>query len=186
MTNVIHDENNARSTVPASYDVNFILEEAGYPNHAGWMVNPDGSKRIVYHPNDHQAVIAVIDDYEALFVEKKGKPDLRKQIGTVGRAKVLEFSFGGMPLVLDASTEARITGAVAYLERNPAVTELHWDLTGDGDFITLPRENVLALGDAAGAHVQAVFSHRKDLTDAVNAATTIAELEAVDLESNWP
>ena len=186
MTEVIHEASGIRSIVPGDYDADFILAEAGNPNHAGWMHNEDGTRLIAYHPNDHAAVIAVIDDYPALYLAKKAKPDARRQIGEIGRQKARAFTFNGVSLDLDQGTEARIGGAVTYLTRNEGVAELHWDLTGDGDFITLPREAVLAMGDAAGAHVQACFAHRKALTDAVNAAADLEALAAIDLQAGWP
>lgn len=186
MTEVNHNQNGARSIVPDTYDCDFILAQAGGPNHSGWRQNNDGTKLIAYHPDNLQQVVAIIDDYEALHLEKVAKPAARKAIAALGRAKARAFAFEGMPIELDQSTEARISGAVTYLTRNTSVIELHWDLSGDGDFVKLPSATVLALGDAAGAHIQACFANRKALTDAVNAATSAAELALVDLQTGWP
>lgn len=94
------------------------------------------------------------------------------------------FLFGGMPLKLDEATQARISGAIQYLTRNPAVT-VPWQVSR-GVFVDLGLPQVQALADASGAHVQACFTNARVLATQINAAATIAAVEAVNLDSGWP
>lgn len=132
-------------------------------------------------------VYAAVEAYPAAYLPTAQEKALAR-IAEIGKQKALNFTFNGMPLVLDEVTEGRIGRAVQWLER-PAqaeVTTINWD-KGVGDFVALPREVMFALGDATGAHIQAVFDKRKQLTDRVLAATTIDDAVFADIETTvWP
>lgn len=95
-----------------------------------------------------------------------------------------DFSFGGTPLVLDDGTQRRIGAAVQYLALSEA-TQVRWQVSR-GVFATFTAEQVQALAVAAGAHVQACFANVETLAGLIEAAVSIAAVEAVDLEQGWP
>lgn len=90
---------------------------------------------------------------------------------------------GGMPLKLDEATTNKLDAAYMFATRRPGFTA-EWKL-GNGAFITLDAATIIALGDAAGDHVQACFANEKALTAEIMAANNWAELNAVDIESGW-
>ncbi len=97
---------------------------------------------------------------------------------------VKTFTFAGQPLRLDTQTEDAISKAKAGLERNPT-SVIDWEISR-GVFVTFDLATILALADAAFAHVQACFSRVRVLTGEIQDATTAAELNAIDLTSGWP
>lgn len=94
------------------------------------------------------------------------------------------FSFGGVSLALDDGTQRRIGGAIQYLQLSEE-TSVRWQVAR-GVFATFSAEQMAALGVAAGAHVQACFANVETLAGLIEAAETIADVEAVDLEQGWP
>jgi hypothetical protein len=52
---------------------------------------------------------------------------------------------------------------------------------GIDGFVTLNATQIIAIADAVRAHVQSCFDHEAELVPLIEAATTEAELEAI----NW-
>jgi hypothetical protein len=57
--------------------------------------------------------------------------------------------------------------------------------TGAG-FVTLTAAQVIAAAQAVRAHVQACFDHEADVAAEIDAAETLAELQAIDVSAGWP
>lgn len=94
------------------------------------------------------------------------------------------FTFAGQPIRLDESTQFRIASALQYLTLS-GETGADWQARR-GVFVTLSKAQLEAMAVAAGVHVQACFARAKALTNSINAASTIAEIEAIDLTQGWP
>lgn len=56
----------------------------------------------------------------------------------------------------------------------------------DGEFHTLTHAEMTALVTAIATHVQVCFDHERDLHELIDAAETIADLEALDVTTGWP
>lgn len=190
MADVFHEESGMRSTVPATYDAEFILEQAGNPNHSGWMENEDGTKLIAYHVNDQVAVQAIIDDYEALYVEQVAKPEMWAAVKVVREAK--ENSPAQTPLGpvdSDEKSKVRVLGLVqmAVLANQAGDETFSEEFTmADNTTIMLTANQAIALGVALGKNISDIHKNSRDLRAAINAATTFAELEAIDINEGWP
>jgi hypothetical protein len=85
----------------------------------------------------------------------------------------------------DDATQAKVTGAVQLFALRPTLIGLDWELA-PGVFATVSRADVEAMGVLIGLHVQACFTRSRQLSEAVLAATTHAELDLIDLEDGWP
>lgn len=95
-----------------------------------------------------------------------------------------EFSFNGVPITLDDSTQRRISGAIQYVNLS-GTPSVRWQVAR-GTFIDLSSDDLRALGVAAGAHVQACFANAETLSGLIEAAQTENELLAIDLNEGWP
>lgn len=175
----------AFTDVPKEYDYQWIADRVGVRiigvEEAGLYhrVNYDGSEESYF--DDFSNAVA---QYKYIYLPV-AVASLKDELVEIRKKKVTEFSFGGMSLVLDYVTEARITSAAVYLDRNPSVTELNWD-AGKGSFVTIPRANMLALADAAGAYVQDCFNHSKSLVEQIEACVDTDQLDAIDITAGWP
>jgi hypothetical protein len=95
------------------------------------------------------------------------------------------FTFSGMSIRLDEGTQSRIDGALNGLERKPAGTTVPWQVS-PGVFTEFDVTTMETLALAAFDHVEACFDNAQVLVNQINAATTNAEVDAVDLEIGWP
>lgn len=102
----------------------------------------------------------------------------RYEIETAG------ISFGGTTIPTDRQTCAILTGAYVQAAGNPAFAIKF--KSPDGTFTPINATQILAVGDAVTAHVQACFARESDLADAINAAQDFAALAAIDTGSGWP
>lgn len=78
----------------------------------------------------------------------------------------------------DRESQALITGAALKAMQDPDYT-CRWK--GIDGFVTLNASQIIAIADAVRAHVQSCFDHEAELIPLIEAATTQAELEAI----NW-
>jgi hypothetical protein len=94
-------------------------------------------------------------------------------------AEIAGVTFNGVLIKTDRETQAVLTSAClqAYIDSGYS---LNWK-TGDGTFVSLAAEQIMAFGTAVRAHVQGCFDHEAELLPLIEAATTEAELEAI----NW-
>lgn len=92
------------------------------------------------------------------------------------------FTWDGSAFYSDARSESRIQGAVILAMLAAAVPttfSIVWTLADDTSR-TLDGDDMIAVGQALGAHVDAVFAHERTKLAAIDAATTIAEVDAID------
>jgi len=94
-------------------------------------------------------------------------------------------TLGGQPLATDRTTQTKLTAAYIKASANAGYTIPAWK-SGPGVFSSLNAAAIIAAADAIEAHVQACFANEAALSGEIEAATTIAELSAVDIEASWP
>jgi hypothetical protein len=95
------------------------------------------------------------------------------------------FTFNGTGIYLDEGTQARIDSAISGLERSPVGTTTPWQVS-PGVFQDFDLATLEAMGLAAFNHVKACFENARTISGQITAATTIAEVDAVDTEVGWP
>lgn len=112
-----------------------------------------------------------------------------KALGDFRGAAETNFMFNGTPIALNTETQARIANAIQgmklKLEADPAATPIvEWQIV-PGTFATFDLPTLTAIGNAAYDHVQACFANAKQIAQAIAAATTVEELDAIDLNTGW-
>lgn len=92
-------------------------------------------------------------------------------------AEIAGVTINGVSIKTDRETQAVLTSAClqAYIDSGYS---LNWK-TGDGTFVSLPAEQIMAFGTAVRAHVQSCFDHEAELLPLIESAETEAELEAI-------
>jgi hypothetical protein len=111
--------------------------------------------------------------------------DIRiEEVSKCRRDEEEDFVYGGTPIKLDSDTQARIDSAISGLERKPTGSTVWWQ--SGTTFIQFDLPGLEALGIAAFDHVEACFNNAKVLIETLQACTTIAELDAVDITVGWP
>lgn len=89
----------------------------------------------------------------------------------------------GAKIHTDIDTQTKISGALQLVNRVPE-TLIDWKAaTG---WIQLSKEDVEAIADRVGQHIQACFSRERSLTEAIMNAGNAEDVEAIDINSGWP
>lgn len=107
-----------------------------------------------------------------------------QEVSKCRRDEEEQFIYAGTQIDLTSETQARIDSAISGLERKPAGTTIWWQ--SGTTFIQFDLPGLEALGVAAFDHVEACFSNSKTLTESILGATTIAEVDAIDITIGWP
>lgn len=121
---------------------------------------------------DWTKVITVEDKF------RKAKEDKKASIAQARyEAEIAGATINGVLIKTDRETQAVLTSAClqAYIDSGYS---LNWK-TGDGTFVSLSGEQIMAFGTAVRAHVQGCFNHEAELIPLIEAATTQAELDAI-------
>ena len=93
-------------------------------------------------------------------------------------AEIAGVTNNGVLIKADRETQAVLTAAClqAYIDSGYS---LNWK-TGDGTFVSLPAEQIMAFGTAVRAHVQSCFDHEAELLPLIESAGTQAEIDAIE------
>jgi hypothetical protein len=92
---------------------------------------------------------------------------------------------GGATLITDRDSQAKITWAVALFENDQTLIDIDWEAQ-PGVWVSVDREAMLGIGVAVGRHVQQCYSHSRQLIESIMAASSHAELDAIDISVGWP
>ena len=96
-------------------------------------------------------------------------------------AEIAGVTINGVSIKTDRETQAVLTAAClqAYIDSGYS---LNWK-TGDGTFVSLPAEQIMAFGIAVRAHVQACFDREAELLPLIDKAETQADLDAITYDN---
>jgi Domain of unknown function (DUF4376) len=94
------------------------------------------------------------------------------------------MTYSGFALSTDATSQTKYIGAVVGAQMDPTVT-LKWKMA-DGQFVTLDAAAIVGVAMAVRGHVQACFDREAELKATIEAATTPAEIAAVNISTGWP
>jgi hypothetical protein len=89
---------------------------------------------------------------------------------------------GGMTIMTDAVSQAKLTGAWLRVQRKPSAS-IRWE--GRDGWVTVGKAEIEALVDAVSDHVQTCFDKEYAHSEAINALTTIAAVDVYDIETGW-
>lgn len=95
----------------------------------------------------------------------------------------------GIRVRTDETSQAKLNGAVALMEKAAArgldIPAIPWEAQA-GEFVDLTLDNLVSAGLSVGLRVQSTFAVKRGLFVAIDAAQSVDELAAIDLETGWP
>jgi hypothetical protein len=110
----------------------------------------------------------------------KLKNDKRAEIANARwKAETGGITLNGVEVATDRESQALLMGAVLAAQNNQQY-KANWK--AKNGWAVLDAATILAVADAVRTHVQACFDREKLLQEQIEAATTVAELEAVKWE----
>lgn len=109
-----------------------------------------------------------------------------KEKVTAKRVQVEEggTTVGGLPVATDMGSQARLTGALNFVGRNPA-RAIKWK-GADGNHVAIDKATIEAMSDAIGEFVAACFDAEAAHYAAIDALTASGEFAAYDVNIGWP
>ena len=169
------------------FDAAFLKTLTPIAGEDAWGTGPGdhtGTQTIIFDAGHTDAVMAAVDGYDAAWLE-------RIKVGRIEAVAMLRrgaveggFAYNGMAMRLDESVENALSKAFAALQRQPAGTEIDFEVSR-GIFMSFDLALIGAISDAAFLHVQRCFTNARRLTALINAAEDLASLDAIDLDDGW-
>ena len=93
------------------------------------------------------------------------------------------ITIGGAIIKTDRESQSTVNGALSFLQINQSAV-IDWK--GANGWTTINYYQIMYIANAVGLHVQACFSREKVLHGIIDACTTLAELDAIDINTGWP
>jgi hypothetical protein len=96
--------------------------------------------------------------------------------------------FGGsIPIRTDEVGQAKITGALTLMDKDPTLTEVDWEGM-PGVWATIDKATLEAIGIAVGRHVQGCFSRARVVSELIQSANDATDLNAAiaAISEGWP
>jgi hypothetical protein len=141
-----------------------------------WLIEQDG----VWVSSDDVSVQSIIDSFDPLPEAKAAKWEQIK--AERDRRKHAGFAVGANRFHSDPDSRIQQLGLVIMGASVPAVA---WKTMG-GSFVTMTQALALAIFQATAQADAALFAAAEAKRAAVNALTSLSEIEAFDPLSNWP
>jgi len=162
----------------------WMVEESVYP---GYLTRETG----VTIPEELQGKrLAYVDGEfsELPPVQTPATKDNRDAKKAALAAKRYEVEIGGIEIAgakvkTDRESQASLTGAYTSLQAG-LLTGIDWK--AEDGWMTLDLEACGQIAQAVAVHVQACFTHEKELAALIDAAETVEDLKAIDIGSGWP
>jgi hypothetical protein len=98
-------------------------------------------------------------------------------------------SYDGNSYDADPTAQQKLTSKLTYAQAAGKDTDSTWSVgwkTADNSFVQLSYDDLAAVVEAVNAQVQAAYNNEAQLLSEIEAATTIDDLDAIDLTTGWP
>lgn len=122
-------------------------------------------------------------DADITFAERKANK--LAALATTRWSSTQAMTYDGEAGVPADSAMSAVTGVVVGAQLFPPTEPFTWKLK-DGVFRQWAIADVVAYGVAIRTHVQACFDREAELAEAINAASTQATLDAINITTGWP
>lgn len=134
------------------------------------------------------SIVALPSEQAAANIEAKKAQMVTAVNARRDAAEESGFTYMGKPFDSDSRSVQRINTAVQAAQVALATSNLvvfEW-MCADNTTITLDAQQMLGVPVALATHANEIHLNGRNLKDAIAAATTSAELAAVDTGSGWP
>jgi len=98
-------------------------------------------------------------------------------------------AYDGHEYDADPQAQQKLTGKLTYAQAAGKDTDSTWSVgwkTANNSFVQLSYDDLAAVVQAVNEQVQAAYNNEAQLLSKIEQATTIDELNSIDLTSGWP
>jgi len=154
--------------------------------------DPTGSEKQVgweYVLDEARGVMRKVAQYETKSVEEYAEDlaaKVKKKRTTHARKPV---AYDGHEYDADPQAQQKLTGKLTYAQAAGKDTDSSWSVgwkTANDNFVQLSYTDLENIVQAVNTQVQAAYNREAQLLSKIEQATTISELDAIDLTSGWP
>ncbi len=144
-----------------------------------------GQARIACDTPAYDSTFNVVDEAEAVAILLSlNKPEMLAELA----AYRFEFETGGLDLpgglhiLTDRESQAQLSSAFVTLQSG-LVPDTDWKAANGWEVVTL--EQITPIAKAVAAHVRGCFRGERTVQTAIMAASTMAEIEAIDIRGQF-
>jgi Na+-translocating ferredoxin:NAD+ oxidoreductase RnfC subunit len=155
----------------------------------------DASKIPDYKYVDGEKVALTDQEKEKLAAERTPSLSERKE-SLLSEIKALRKKHARKPVDYDGNefdadprAQQKLTGKLTYAQATGKDSDSTWSVgwkTADNSFVQLSYDDLAAVVQTVNEQVQAAYNNEAQLLAQIEQATTIDELEAIDLTTGWP
>lgn len=98
-------------------------------------------------------------------------------------------AYGDHEFDADAEAQQKLTGKLTYAQAAGKDSDSTWSVgwkTANNSFVQLSYDDLAAVVQAVNEQVQAAYNNEAQLLSKIEQATTVDELDAIDLTTGWP
>ncbi|WP_086288906.1 DUF4376 domain-containing protein [Campylobacter devanensis] len=137
-------------------------------NHSnGWQINETDTELQALGRND-------------LEIAKSNKLD---ELSSIKATKLLTLNYGGNEYQIDSDSKINISGKISQIllaaSSGQDTGAINW-ITKDNKIVSFSKEEFMAFGVAVAAHTEMILFKHDQLRTAVNNATNIDEIKAIE------
>jgi len=154
--------------------------------------DPSDSEKQVgweYVLDEARGVMRKVAQYETKSVEKYAA-DLAAKVKEKRTEHARKpVSYDGNEFDADPTAQQKLTGKLTYAQAAGKDTDSSWSVgwkTANDNFVQLSYTDLENIVQAVNTQVQAAYNREAQLLSKIEQATTISELDAIDLTSGWP
>lgn len=153
---------------------------ADEPQHENWREVPENARAEIGDTFDGQTYAPPLD------VAKLAKWEAVKAIRNTKENGEAPTPFG--PVQCDDTSKIKVSGLVtmAFIAKSNAQPFSGGFTLADNSVVTLNADQAIGMGIATGRYVSALHERARELRVAIEAAQTIAALDAIDHTAGWP
>jgi hypothetical protein len=98
-------------------------------------------------------------------------------------------AYDGNSFDADPQAQQKLTGKLTYAQATGKDSDSSWSVgwkTANNSYVQLSYDDLAAVVQAVNNQVQAAYNNEAQLLSQIEQATTIDELDAIDLTTGWP
>ena len=178
MTVSYHDGINGGEYLPV-YPTDVPADDAGgtWVEHTPVYNSEERRWQATWMFKQHDAATIKEELESAKSAKKAQLSQKRYEVETSG------ITVNGFTIKTDRESQAQITCAVFAIERG-YLTKIDWK--GENGWIEMDTRVIASLPPLVSNHVQLCFQTEKQISDMIDGASNMMELNSIDIEIGWP
>lgn len=171
--------------IPSYMNADFIKTLANIDQPWGYGPSTDPNwQTVIFDETKFQDILAAVDNYDVEFLNTH-KRQKSAALASLRWMKTQLFTYDNVVTQADPAM-AVVLGALELRKRRNIPTEYTqtWKLN-ENQFRKWTETDIEAFGFAISDHIQGCFDREEELSDLIWAASSIEELEAIDITVGW-